>query len=135
MTQREMRAMLLRTSGIGVKVTPVTGVPTFLFFEDLENDNGVERAKRRFCRGEKLSFYSTLWAQQSQFKEYMAHYKLLRKRTWEIPEDYVVEEAKHYKEFLIKQLMNWTDCSYAFAKLQVSQKIIMYSNFKGRVAA
>ena len=65
----------------------------------------------------------------------MAHYKLLRKRTWEIPEDYVVEEAKHYKEFLIKQLMNWTDCSYAFAKLQVSQKIIMYSNFKGRVAA
>ena len=49
--------------------------------------------------------------------------------------DYVVEEAKHYKEFLIKQLMNWTDCSYAFAKLQVSQKIIMYSNFKGRVAA
>ena len=52
MTQREMRAMLLRKSGIGVKVTPVTGVPTFLFFVDLENDNAVERAKRRFCRGE-----------------------------------------------------------------------------------
>ena len=135
MTQKEMRTMLLKKSGIGVKVTPITGITTFLFFENFESDNGMERAKRSFCHGEELTFYSTLWAQQSQFKEYMAHYQLLCKSTLETPVDYTIREAKHYKKFLIKQLMRWTDCCYAFANLQVSQKIIIYSKFKGRVTA
>lgn len=134
MTKNEMRAILLRRTGVGVEVTTITGDVYYLFYEDFENDNGVERAQKHLCRGEKLVFFSNLWAQQSQFKEYMDHYKELCAIERKDPENPALEGMQMFKRFITKRLMAWTGCSYKAAKMQIFLKVINYSSFTGRVA-
>lgn len=135
MRRKNMRAMLLRRTGAGVKVTTVTGDVTYLFCPADSFENAVEVIQHRFHHGEKLEFFSTEWARKTQFKEYMVHYNYLYELAWETPdEDYGFDAWKAYKKFLIRTLMDWTGCSRMAAVMQVSTNIIC-SKFKGTVAA
>ena len=135
MTKNEMRDHLLLKTGVGVEVTTITNEVYYFFFEDYENDYGIERAKKHFRRGEQLNFYSNRWAQQSKFKAYIKQYKTLCAIERRAPEKMTQNCRAMYRKFIIKRLMDWTGCSYRSANLQISLGLINYYRFTGRVSA
>ena len=143
MTKKEMRPKILLNKGVGVEVTDANGT-FFYFYEDFENDSAISRIYRHFNRGEKITFYSSTWAKQSQFKEYMELYSSMCKLAdiaeleyAKEPENTEKEKAfdKAYKRefdymmFLIKTLTEWTNCSFGDAKKQIITGQVHYSRF------
>ena len=144
MTKKEMQTKLCLHNGVGVEVTDQNGT-FYYFYENFEGDDGISRAYRHFNHGEKLCFYSTIWAKQTQFKEYMELYKKMvdlaneaEKAYAEAPESTEAEKSfdEAYKRefdymmFLCKKLIEWTDCNFHEAKKQVIVNSIRWSSFK-----
>ena len=110
LTKSSMRNLLLRRKGIGVKVITVTGESFFFFYEDFDESKGITRARKHFRFNEHLVFFTSKWAQQSAFAEYMDHYKKLLSIAENYPDDIVVQETfQNYKNFVIARLRQYTD--------------------------
>lgn len=122
MTKNEMRTKLCLNDGVGVEVTDEHGT-FFYFYENFANDDGISRAYRHFNHGEKLSFYSSTWAKQEQFKVFFELYSKMVSLADEAEKSYEQEpenkEAEklfnethkrqfEYMIFLCKRLIEWT---------------------------
>lgn len=143
MTKNEMRTKLCLHDGVGVEVTDSMST-VYYFYENFANDDGISRAYKHFNHGEKLTFYSSTWAKQSQFKDYMILYNrmveianIADRELQEHPQSERSEKrfiAAHerqlnYLGFLCKRLSEWTKCSFDEAKKQIITNQIHYSNF------
>ncbi len=140
MTKKEMRTKLLRYDGIGVKVTTLTGCTNYFFYENYidakgQPNDGISRAYKHFTHGEHLVFYSTKWAQQLEFKEYLILYHKLQKVVDEYPDNRTIQEHyEHYEDFIVKRLMKYTGFSERRAKRQILRNSISFNKFTGKAA-
>ena len=143
MTKDEMRTKLCLHDGVGVEVTDSMST-VYYFYQNFANDDGISRAYKHFNHGEKLTFYSSTWAKQSQFKDYMILYNrmveianIADRELQEHPQSEKAEKrftVAHerqlkYLGFLCKKLIEWTKCSFDEAKKQIITNQIHYSNF------
>ena len=117
MTKNEMKTKLCLYKGIGVEVTDKNG-KFYYFYEDFAGDAGMNRAYRHFNKGEKLVFYSSSWARQEQFKEYMEHYRKMEKGT---------EKQLEYIRFLAGKLAQWSSLDMMAAAKQIILERVSYS--------
>lgn len=140
MTKNEMRAKLLHHVGIGVRVTTITGFTNYFFYEDFEDEygnvhRGIDRAYKHFCHNDSLVFYSNVWAEQEEFKEYLKHFNRLKRIAAEYPKNEMVQyQLENFEEFIVHQLMKFTGFSQRKARSQILRNSISYSKFKGKVA-
>lgn len=143
MTKDEMRTKLCLHDGVGVEVTDSMST-VYHFYENFANDDGTSRAYKHFNHGEKLTFYSSTWAKQPQFKDYMNLYNrmleianIADKELQEHPQSEraqqrfktTYERQINYLGFLCKTLIEWTKCSFDEAKKQIITNQIHYSKF------
>lgn len=143
MNKNEMRTKLCLNDGVGVEVTDVNGT-FYYFYENFTNDDGISRAYKHFNHGEKLTFYSTTWAKQEQFKEYLELYSKMVSLADEAEKAYEQEpenkEAEklfdetykrqfNYMMFLCQRLIEWTGCNFNSAKKQINTNKISWSAF------
>lgn len=132
LTKSSMRNLLLRRKGIGVKVITVTGESFFFFYEDFDDSKGITRAKKHFRFNEHLVFFTSKWAQQTAFAEYMDHYMKLLAIAENYPDDIAVQETfQNYKNFVIARLRQYTGFSAKKAEKQVLQQRISFNKFTG----
>lgn len=132
LTKSSMRNLLLRRKGIGVKVITVTGESFFFFYEDFVDSKGITRAKKHFRFNEHLVFFTSKWAQQTAFAEYMDHYMKLLAIAENYPDDIAVQETfQNYKNFVIARLRQYTGFSTRKATKQVLEQRISFNKFTG----
>lgn len=132
LSKNSMRNLLLRRKGIGVKVITVTGESFYFFYEDFDDNKGITRAKKHFRFNEHLVFFTSKWAQQSAFAEYMDHYIKLLTIAENYPDDIAVQENfQNYKNFVIARLRQYTGFSTRKAAKQVLEQRISFNKFTG----
>lgn len=138
-----MKTKLCLNDGVGVEVKNENGT-FYYFYENFKNDDGMDRAYRHFNNGEKLTFYSSTWAKQTQFKEYMELYKnmvqIADTAEKEMLNDYTNAEKEaafdaaykrefDYLMFLCEKLIEWTKCDFHDAKKQIITQQIKWLSF------
>lgn len=119
MTKNEMKTKLILNKGVGVEVTDSNGT-FYYFYEDFEGDDGISRAYKHFRNGEKLVFFSSRWAKQTQFKEYMEHFRGMEQGT---------EKQVNYLTFLADKLSQWSSLDKQTAAKQIIMNQVQYSAF------
>lgn len=143
MTKNEMKTKLCLNDGVGVEVTDENGT-FYYFYENFKDDDGISRAYKHFNNDESLIFYSSTWAKQTQFKEYLELYKKMveladeaEKAYEQAPEsreseklfDETYKRQFDYMMFICNKLVEWTGCDFNSAKKQVSTNQINWLSF------
>ena len=121
MTKQEMRTKLTLNDGVGVEIEGTYG-SIYYFYEEFENakEDCISRAYRQLGIENIKAFYSTTWAKQSQFKEYIELFHKMEPET---------ERYNKHLEFLIKQLIKWSTLDEEKAKKQITSDQVSYLSF------
>lgn len=136
MDKQQMRYLLTRYNGVGVKVTTNDHKVYYYFYEDFKDSNGMDRVREYFKQKTniRLTFYSNKWAMQSSFMEYLDYYIKLQKLASENSDDVFLQiKYKKYQEFLIEILQKYTNFSVEKATEQVLKPSISINKFKESV--
>ena len=113
MTKEHMKHLLLKHDGIGVQIEK-EGSSQFYFYENFGDSDGMDRAYRHFLQihGDKITFYTSSWAKQSEIKNWM--------------EIYNAEPGEEKSKVIAEKIRDWTDYSFEDALEQVIQNRIDY---------
>lgn len=109
-----MKMCVSENSGVGVEVDGL-----IYFYEDFDNDDGINRAYRHFGSDKQMTFYSMTWARQRRIKEFMDLYKTMVANNEE-------ERADRLAKVIAKYIAKWSGCTIEKALEQIENMQVSY---------